>query len=70
MRFPKIKKIYIDGKRERGWKYDREKGPLEFRRTIPAGSKAEIYYRKERRKRGRADDSARAEQVILPEQAD
>jgi hypothetical protein len=68
-KYPKIKKIYIDGKRERGWKFDRDTGLLEFKRKLPAGAKVEIHYKKQR-KDGQADDGARAEQTLLSEQAD
>lgn len=66
---PKIKKIYIECKRGCGWKFGNKKGLLKFKQKVPVGTKAEIYYKK-RRKRGRFDDGARTKQVVLPEQTD
>lgn len=67
--YPKIKMIFVDGKRERGWKFNRNTGVLEFKRTIPAGAKVEIHYKKQR-KRGQADDAGRVKQTLLSKQTD
>ena len=64
---PKIKRIYVNGKRRFRWKYDRKTGVLEFNKPVPAGAKVEIEYV---RKRGKSDDGERTQQTVLPEQTD
>lgn len=65
--YPKIKRIYVNGKRRFRWKYDRKTGVLEFKKPVPAGAKIEIEYVK---RRGKSDDGERTQQTVLSEQID
>lgn len=64
---PKIKRIYVNGKRRFRWRFDRKAGVLEFKKPVPAGAKIEIEYVK---RRGKSDDGERTQQTVLPEQTD
>ena len=68
-KYPKIKKIFVDGKRRFKWKVNRDTGLLEFKNPVPAGARMQIIYKKQG-KRGQDNDGAQTEQTVLLKKVD
>ena len=57
---PKIKRIYVNGKRYRKYTYDREEGVIEFDHPFPEGTEIKVVYKDPpfwRKKRGKENDN-------------